>query len=224
MGNYTFPTCIFLFINAFSAMKAAHVIILLIASLSLIEAQKKKSGRSNARNDGSKRASNKAKTDQGPAAPKQEPKPPPPDPIFALIKKFPTEYSHVCNTIKTEEKINWDRKVLCQFELFDDRYETPKCLLCPEVCNDEKVATAKHVPDKTPTNMNKMKSNKKRVTVARKELCKAISATNGEEACQKRADSDEKEKKKEIDEKDCGYNGSKKKEKKGPPEPPPPPP
>ena len=210
-------------------MKAAHVIILLIASLSLIEARRD-------------RASNKAKTNQGPPAQKKEPKPPPPDPVFALINKFPTEYSHVCSTIKTGGKILWDRKVLCQFELFEERYETPKCLLCPEVCNDEKVAAAEHVPDKKPTFRNKMKISKDRTTVARKELCKAISATNGEAACQKRLISDEKKnnvvyvytlcktactpyfkgKKKEIDEKDCGYNKSKK--KGGPPEPPPPPP
>merc|ERR1712238_52530 len=78
------------------------------------------------------------------------------------------------------------------------------------------------------------------VILDRKEICKAISATNGEAACQERADSDEeknnviyvytlckkectpyfKGKKKEIDQKDCGYNKSK--IKGGKPEPPPP--
>merc|ERR1711957_400844 len=111
------------------------------------------------------------------------PTPGPPDPIVDIIKKFPTEYLKVCSTIKTGETILWDKKVLCAFELFEKRYETPKCLLCPEVCNDKKVAFSTKVADKTPTNMNKMKSLKKRVTVARKELCKAISATNGEAAC-----------------------------------------
>merc|ERR1712160_122941 len=69
------------------------------------------------------------------------------------------------------------------------------------------------------------KSWKKRVTVARKELCKAISATNGEEACKSSLFSNKKNKielyvytlcdkactpyfkgkKIEIDEKDCKY-------------------
>merc|ERR1712238_623820 len=100
--------------------------------------------------------------------------PPPPDPINDIIINFPTEYLKVCSTIKTGETILWDKKVLCAFELFEKRYETPKCLLCPEVCNDKKVAFSTKVADKTPTNMNKMKSWKNRVTVARKELCKAI--------------------------------------------------
>merc|ERR1712238_26336 len=46
----------------------------------------------------------------------------------------------------------------------------------------------------TPTNMNKMKSWKNRVTVARKELCKAISATNGEAACKSSLFSNKKNK------------------------------
>merc|ERR1711957_41967 len=121
-----------------------------------------------------------------PKPPKPKPKPvikPVIDPIFDIIIKFPTEYLQVCSTIKTGETILWDKKVLCAFELFEKRYETPKCLLCPEVCNDKKVAFPTKVADKTPTNMNKMKSWKKKVSVARKELCKAISETNGEEAC-----------------------------------------
>merc|ERR1711957_1070818 len=153
------------------------------------------------------------------------PTPGPPDPIVDIIKKFPTEYLKVCSTIKTGETILWDKKVLCAFELFEKRYETPKCLLCPEVCNDKKVAFSTKVADKTPTNMNKMKSWKKRVTVARKELCKAISATNGEAACKSSLFSNKKNKielyvytlcdkactpyfkgkKIEIDEKDCKY-------------------
>merc|ERR1712161_114517 len=151
--------------------------------------------------------------------------PPPPDPINDIIINFPTEYLKVCSTIKTGETILWDKKVLCAFELFEKRYETPKCLLCPEVCNDKKVAFSTKVADKTPTNMNKMKSWKKRVTVARKELCKAISATNGEAACKSSSFSSKKNKielyvytlcnkactpyfkgkKKEIDKKDCTY-------------------
>merc|ERR1711957_395666 len=101
--------------------------------------------------------------------PTPPPTPGPPDPIVDIIKKFPTEYLKVCSTIKTGETILWDKKVLCAFELFEKRYETPKCLLCPEVCNDKQVAFPTKVADKTPTNMNKMKSWKKRVTVARKE-------------------------------------------------------
>merc|ERR1712238_59464 len=154
-----------------------------------------------------------------------DPIPGPPDPIVDIIINFPTEYLKVCSTIKTGETILWDKKVLCAFELFEKRYETPKCLLCPEVCNDKKVAFSTKVADKTPTNMNKMKSWKNRVTVARKEICKAISATNGEAACKSSLFSNKKNKielyvytlcnkacspyfkgkKKEIDQKDCTY-------------------
>merc|ERR1711957_843604 len=107
------------------------------------------------------------------------------DPIFEIIIKFPDDYKSVCALIEKELLI--DKKQLCAIDLFADkntpRFETPKCLLCPDICNDKKVLEAEYVPDKTPTKNSAMKALIDRVEVTRGKICGLISATNGEEAC-----------------------------------------
>merc|ERR1711957_782813 len=107
------------------------------------------------------------------------------DPIFEIIIKFPDDYKSVCALIEKELLI--DKKQLCAIDLFADkntpRFETPKCLLCPDICKDKKVLEAVYNPDKIPTKINVMKPLIDRVEVTRGIICGLIKETNGEEAC-----------------------------------------
>jgi len=57
-----------------------------------------------------------------------------------------------------------EKKRLCAFDLFVNKnigVETPKCLLCPENCNDPKILEA--VYDKTPTENKDMEKDRKTI-------------------------------------------------------------
>jgi len=131
-------------------MKTVHVIILLIASLSLIEAVST---------------------------------------IFLDITLLGAQgFKEVCRIIENQEPVWKNKKHLCEIELFDEREETPKCLLCPDYCNSDDVVHAVLGDKAVNTQANSIKLVNKAVTDVNKkikDICAKINISNAHFACQK---------------------------------------
>jgi len=119
-------------------MKTVHVTILLIVSLSRIEAL---------------------------------------DGIFRRISKAKRIYNKACDQIKSEKDAS-QQKLLCAFELFDGRSETPKetpkCLLCPTLCNSVSIVDAPDVAPRTTKTFDQLNSSRKKIVAMTSDICSMI--------------------------------------------------